>query len=106
MSNLISQFILPSLYVKNNLLFTLINYIISFYIYLIKNFYSKIIANWLLLPTILTHIYPPPTMNIQFIAHLTKEGQGEKLLFLLLILEKRETGSLSYSDIFNQSMNF
>ena len=45
MSNLISQFILPSLYVKNNLLFTLINYIISFYIYLIKNFYSKIIAN-------------------------------------------------------------
>ena len=48
---------------KNNLLFTLTNYILSFCFYLINNFYSKIITNLLLLPINLTHIYPPPLLT-------------------------------------------
>lgn len=69
---------------------------LSFCFYLINNLYSKIVTNWLLLPTTLTHVYPLPCLNCYSIQtfgmqHIwQRKGKKEKILYLLVVWEKGE----------------
>lgn len=78
---------------KNNLLFTLISYILSFHFYLISKLYWKMVTNWISLSIILTqylsasssHLLQIQTYSPQHIWQ--RQGKQTKLLYLLVVWE-------------------